>query len=65
MDKIIDIVDEIVTIKKGSVGNGLLGSAVIQDKVTDMLDVEGIIRQADPEFYETQLAVASGSEEIA
>jgi two-component system chemotaxis sensor kinase CheA len=65
VDKIIDIVDEIVTIKKGSVGNGLLGSAVIQDKVTDMLDVEGIIRQADPEFYETQLAVASGSEEIA
>jgi len=64
VDKIIDIVDEIVTIKKGSVGNGLLGSAVIQDKVTDMLDVEGIIRQADPEFYETQLAVASSSEEI-
>ena len=56
---IIDIVEEAVTIKKGSIGHGLLGSAVIQDKVTDMLDVEGLIRQADPEFYENQLSLAS------
>jgi two-component system chemotaxis sensor kinase CheA len=56
---IIDIVEEAVTIKKGSFGHGLLGSAVIQDKVTDMLDVEGVIRQADPEFYENQLSLAS------
>ena len=56
---IIDIVEEAVTIKKWSIGHGLLGSAVIQDKVTDMLDVEGVIRQADPEFYENQLSLAS------
>jgi two-component system chemotaxis sensor kinase CheA len=56
---IIDIVEEAVTIKKGSIGHGLLGSAVIQDKVTDMLDVEGVIRQADPEFYENQLSLTS------
>ncbi len=59
VDKIIDIVEESVTVKKGSVGHGILGSTVVQEKVTDMLDVEGVIRQADPEFYENQLATAS------
>ena len=59
VDDIIDIVEESVTIKKGSLGHGLLGSAVIQGKVTDMLDVAGVIRQADPEFYENQLSLAS------
>jgi two-component system chemotaxis sensor kinase CheA len=59
VDNIIDIVEEVVTIKKGSQGHGLLGSTVVQDKVTDMLDVTGVIRQADPEFYENQLAMAS------
>ncbi|MDH3257370.1 MAG: chemotaxis protein CheW, partial [Nitrospinota bacterium] len=58
-DKIIDIVEEAVMIKKGSPGKGLLGSVVIQDKVTDLLDVEGVIRQADPKFYDNQLALAS------
>ncbi|MDH5762578.1 MAG: chemotaxis protein CheA [Nitrospinota bacterium] len=58
VDKIIDIVEEVVTIKKGSHGHGLLGSTVVQEKVTDMLDVTGVIRQADPEFYENQLAMA-------
>ena len=59
VDNIIDIVEEAVTIKKGSLGHGLLGSAVIQDKVTDMLDVAGVIRQADPDFYENQPALVS------
>jgi two-component system chemotaxis sensor kinase CheA len=59
VDNIIDIVEEAVTIKKGSAGQGLLGSAVVQGKVTDMLDVAGVIRQADPEFYENQLASVS------
>lgn len=63
VDKIIDIVEESVTIKKGSVGHGILGSTVVQEKVTDMLDVEGVIRQADPEFYENQLATASDDQE--
>ncbi len=63
VDKIIDIVEESIKVKKGSAGHGLLGSAVIQGKVTDMLDVEGVIRQADPEFYENQLVAVSDDEE--
>lgn len=52
VDKIIDIVEEVVTLKEGLVGRGLLGSTVVQDKVTDLLDVEGVIRQVDPEFFD-------------
>jgi len=51
VDKIIDIVEAAVTIKKGSVGQDLLGSTVVQDKVTDLLDVEKVIRRIDPQFY--------------
>jgi len=49
--KINDIVHEAVTVKRNSGGAGILGSAVVQDKVTDFLDVPGIIRAADPSFY--------------
>ncbi len=61
VDTIIDIVEELVTIKKGYLGHGLIGSTVLQGKVTDMLDVAGVIRQADPEFYENQSTLASRS----
>ena len=61
VDRIIDIVEEAVTIKKGSVGQSLLGSTVVQDKVTDLLDVETVIRRVDPEFYKTKTAVSSNN----
>ena len=59
--KIIDIVEEAVSLKKGSVGQGLLGSTVVQDKVTDLLDVEDVIRRVDPEFYTNQTTTASNT----
>jgi two-component system chemotaxis sensor kinase CheA len=46
-----DIVHEAVTVKRHAVGGGIFGSVVIQDKVTDLLDVQAIIRAADPTFY--------------
>jgi two-component system chemotaxis sensor kinase CheA len=46
-----DIVDETITVKRHACGNGLFGSVVIQDKVTDLLDVQAVIRAADPSFY--------------
>ncbi len=61
VDKIIDIVEETVTIKKGSVGQGLLGTTVVQDQVTDLLDVEDVIRRVDPEFYKNLTATSSNN----
>jgi two-component system chemotaxis sensor kinase CheA len=61
--KIIDIVEEAITIKKGSVGQGLLGSTVIQDKVTDLLDVEDVIRRVDPDFYKNLTVATSNNVE--
>jgi hypothetical protein len=44
-------VQENITVKRHASGNGLFGSVVIQDKVTDLLDVQAVIRAADPAFY--------------
>ena len=49
--RINDIVQETLTVKRSAGRDGILGSAVIQDKVTDLIDVLGIIRAADPTFY--------------
>ena len=51
--KIDDIVHEAITVRREVGREGIAGSAVIQDRVTDLLDVPGIIRAADPSFYQT------------
>jgi two-component system chemotaxis sensor kinase CheA len=48
--KIDDIVSEVIKVKRHSYGNGILGSVVIHDQVTDLLDVLSVIRTADPTF---------------
>ena len=50
--KINDIVQESLKVKRQAAGDGILGSAVVHDKVTDLLDVISIIRAADPTFYQ-------------
>ena len=44
VDRILDIVEDELVIRRGVQRHGLLGSAVIQEKVTDLLDVRGIVR---------------------
>ena len=53
--EITDIVHEAIAVKRHAAGNGIFGSVVIQDKVTDLLDVQSVIRAADPTFYGGQL----------
>jgi two-component system, chemotaxis family, sensor kinase CheA len=53
-DKILDIVDEAITVQRGSNRKGTLGTVVVQDLVTDLLDAEAIVRENDPTFYEDQ-----------
>ncbi len=52
VDRILDIVEEAIVPQKPSKQSGLLGSAVIQQKVTDLLDVRGLVRAANPSFFE-------------
>ncbi len=48
--RINDIVQQTLSVKRHAGRDGILGSVVIQDKVTDLLDIAGIIRSADPTF---------------
>ncbi len=50
VDRITDIVEERVTVKVERHGGHLLGAAVVQGKVTDILDVRGVIGSADPSY---------------
>ena len=58
--RIIDIVDESITVKRGANRAGVLGTIVVQDRVTDLLDIESIVRDADPSFLieTTSMALA-------
>jgi two-component system chemotaxis sensor kinase CheA len=48
--KIDDIVQQVISVKRPATREGVTGSVVVQDKVTDLLDVAGVIRAADPHF---------------
>jgi two-component system chemotaxis sensor kinase CheA len=53
VEHICDIVEETLAVRRDQRRAGIAGSAVIQDKVTDLLDVPGIIRAANTDFYTT------------
>ena len=52
VDNILDIVEERLTVQSKSSQGGLLGSAVVHGKVTDLLDVQALVRSVDPTFFE-------------
>jgi two-component system chemotaxis sensor kinase CheA len=52
--RILDIVEETLVSRARSTRPGVLFSAVVQGRVTEFLDVEGIIRSFDPEFFESE-----------
>ncbi len=56
VDRILDIVEETIVPQQPSKRDGLLGSAVIQQRVTDLLDVRGFVRTANPDFFEAPVA---------
>ena len=51
VDKIVDIVEESATVRKDLHEDGFAGTAVIQQRVTELLDVRRAILAADPNFY--------------
>jgi two-component system chemotaxis sensor kinase CheA len=57
--QILDIVEETLVSRSRSSRPGVLFTAVVQGHVTEFLDVRGIIRSADPEFFEAPQPVAT------
>ncbi len=59
VDRILDIVEATVNVQQPGRRIGILGSAVIQQRVTDLLDVQGTIQAASPDFFAAPVAVHS------
>ena len=57
VDRIVDIVDEKLVVQTPARRRGLLGSSVLQKRVTDLIDVPGVVREVIPGFAESQPAV--------
>lgn len=47
VERIVDIVNEPITAKHGSARPGVLATAVVQQFVTDLLDVDAVLRTVD------------------
>ena len=56
VDRILDISHETVKIQKHSGRRGTLGTMVVQGRVTEMLDVKGIIQTAVPDLINEAVA---------
>ncbi|MCH9680733.1 MAG: chemotaxis protein CheW [Deltaproteobacteria bacterium] len=56
---IIDIVEERLEILSDTTRAGVSGCAVIQERVTELLDVQGMIRAADPSFFDRKRDAAT------
>jgi len=52
VEQILDIVEEVITVRSQATQPGLLGSIVVQGRVTDLLDVHGVIRRTDQGFFQ-------------
>jgi two-component system chemotaxis sensor kinase CheA len=59
VEEILDIVDGESAVRSDIDDLGLLGSAVLGDRVTELLDVRAAILAADPAFYSTQRTALS------
>jgi len=50
VDQIMDIVEELVTVKSDYQRGNFMGTAVVQGRVTDILDVRAAIESVDPNY---------------
>jgi two-component system chemotaxis sensor kinase CheA len=51
VSRITDIVRATAELQRGTPRRGVLGSAVLDEQVTDLLDVREVIRTGDPTFF--------------
>jgi two-component system chemotaxis sensor kinase CheA len=60
VDQILDIVDDHVEIHRPGGRDGVIGTAVIRDRVTEFIDIAAVIESVAPDFFE---ATKSGRRE--
>jgi two-component system chemotaxis sensor kinase CheA len=53
--RIVDIVEEGLKARRSGSRDGVRACAVIKDRVTEILDLEQVVRRADPEFFDHDL----------
>jgi len=51
VERILDIVEDDLVIEQATERVGILGSALVQQRVTDLLDVQQVVRAAHPLFF--------------
>jgi two-component system, chemotaxis family, sensor kinase CheA len=64
VDQILDIVEDQVTVRQAAARKGLLGSAVVGKKVTDLLDLHAVIQAADAGWFGGGDALAANNATI-
>lgn len=60
VERILDIVEDDLSTRRPSSRKGVLGSVVIQGKVTEMLDLGVLIRAQDPSFFAEATSLKAG-----
>jgi two-component system chemotaxis sensor kinase CheA len=60
VDQILDVAEEVITVRQKSSRKGLLGSAVVGKRVTDFLDLNQVIRVATENWCHASTRPASG-----
>ena len=58
VDRILDIAEETLASRSVAHRPGVLFTAVVQGRVTEFLDVEGILRATDPDLVEPPQTIA-------
>jgi hypothetical protein len=64
-EQIVDVVREAVHVSPVGVAPGVLGTAVLQDRATDLLDLPEVARRAGVAFAPNLELSALGAEEVA
>jgi two-component system chemotaxis sensor kinase CheA len=57
VDNILDIIEEAITASRAASAQGISGAAVLQGRVTELLDVEAAIRSTEAGFFDESVGI--------
>jgi len=60
VDQILDVAEEVVTVRQKTSRKGLLGSAVVGKRVTDFVDLNDVIQAASETWFQSPIGVQNG-----